>query len=273
MSDQALMQIHQSNFDMLCEVDRICRKHDIRYYLHGGTLLGAIRHQDFIPWDDDVDLAFPRKDYERFMEVFPLEADTRFQLLDYRRYPQFFDFIAKVADTDLTLRTSYGDEVFYEHRYNHPTLDLFVLDWEAPAHSRQLLQLKLIYALAMGHRMKIDHSKYQGLTKLASYILPLFGKLMPFPTIAQMYNRVQAQAQSGDRLFISNEQQNPRYWGLSYEPSMYEGDQTASIRGRSFPAPSDPDKWLRMSYGDYMTLPPEDKRIPQHLIAVVEEEE
>lgn len=272
MTAHALDRVHESNFAMLCEVDRVCQKHGIRYFLHGGTLLGAIRHQDFIPWDDDVDLAFPRRDYERFMEVFPREAEPRFQLLDYRQYPQFYDFIAKIADTSLTFRSSYGDEAFYEYRYSHPTIDLFVLDWEAPAHPRQLTVLQLLYALAMGHRMKVDHAKYRGMTKLASYILPPLGKLIPFPTIARWYERVQARAASGTRLFISNEQQNPRYWGLSYEAAMYEGENTATIRDRAFPAPADPDQWLRMSYGDYMTLPPEDKRVPQHIVVIEEEE-
>lgn len=270
---QALERIHESNFDLLCEVDRVCRKHGIRYFLHGGTLLGAIRHQDFIPWDDDVDLAMPRADYDRFIEVFPREADARFRLLDYRQYPQFYDFIAKIADQRVTFRTTYGDEAFYQYRYSHPTIDLFVLDWEAPAHARQLHELKLLYALAMGHRASVDHGKYRGVTKLASYLLPPLGKLIPFPTIARWYGRAQARASRGDRLFISNEQQNPRYWGLSYEARMYEGDHTAVIRGKAFPVPADPDRWLTMSYGDYMALPPEDKRVPQHAATIVEEAE
>ena len=74
-------KIHDANFDMLCEVDRICRKYDIKYYLHGGTFLGAVRHRDFIPWDDDVDIGFVRAEYERFLEVFEKEAPERLKLL------------------------------------------------------------------------------------------------------------------------------------------------------------------------------------------------
>ena len=114
-----LDRVHESDFAMLSEVDRICKKYDIQYYLHGGTFLGAVRHQDFIPWDDDVDILFLRADYERFLDAFEKEADPRFQLLRFERYPQFFDFISKIADTELTYEgTTFGAEVFYENRYS-----------------------------------------------------------------------------------------------------------------------------------------------------------
>ena len=70
-----LDRVHQSDFDMLCEVDRICKKHGIQYFLHGGTFLGAVRHQDFIPWDDDVVILFLRIVYEKFQVVYENEAE------------------------------------------------------------------------------------------------------------------------------------------------------------------------------------------------------
>ena len=124
-----LDRVHESDFAMLCEVDRICKKHNIQYFLHGGTFLGALRHQDFIPWDDDVDILFLRDDYEKFLDVYETEADSRFKLLRFERYNEFFDFITKIADTSLTYEaTSFGAEEFYGNRYSHPTLDLFVFD-------------------------------------------------------------------------------------------------------------------------------------------------
>ena len=367
--EEYLNKVHQSDFDMLCEVDRICRKHGIQYFLHGGTFLGAVRHQDFIPWDDDVDILFLRKDYERFLEVFEAEtgsgedesgagivagadvaggaaaagaeaagagvsgiapmnfgadaaggaaSERRFRLLRFERYPQFFDFITKIADMSLTYEgTSFGAEAFYENRYSHPTLDLFVFDIEAKGHKWQLIRLKLLYALAMGHRPYIDYGKFKGPMKAVAFVLAGIGRCVPFRVIAKQYVKVQTEGGvaemvcgDGDRkvadhgdgadeaeghgdgigkaeggrnsdmasagasgsgaqhplLFISNEQPDPRYWGLDFDPEhLIYGADVGIIRGKEFPIPKLHDKWLTKTYGDYMALPPEDKRKPMHV--------
>ncbi len=265
-----LEKVHESDFAMLCEVDRICKKHNISYFLHGGTFLGAVRHGDFIPWDDDVDILFLREDYERFLEVFETEADERFHLLRFEKYPQFFDFVSRVADFSLTyVRTSFGADEFYENRYLHPAMDLFVFDAEAKHHKWQLIRLKLLYGLAMGHRPYIDYSKYGVLMKIAAWIMSRIGKLIPFKWIASRYMKIQKEGGStkdAEMLFISNEQPKPCYWGLDFDTEhLLNGPDTGMIRGKEFPIPKLHDRWLRKTYGDYMTLPPESEQVPEHI--------
>lgn len=71
--DGKLNDIQQILLGFLLEVDRICKKHNIKYFLGGGSLLGAVRHKGFIPWDDDADVMMLRKDYDRFLSVLPNE--------------------------------------------------------------------------------------------------------------------------------------------------------------------------------------------------------
>lgn len=278
-----LDRVHESDYAMLCEVDRICQKYNIQYFLHGGTFLGAVRHEDFIPWDDDVDILFLRDDYEKFLEVYEKEADDRFRLLRFEKYPQFFDFITKIADYGLTYEgTTFGREDFYDYRYSHPTLDLFVFDIEAPNHKWQLIRMKLLYALAMGHRPYVDYSKFKGAMKVVSFLLTMIGKAIPFKIIAHRYMKLQklggvAKLAGADRqpdlrtLFISNEQPDPRYWGLDFDAEhLVFGPDIAHIRGKEFPIPKDHDKWLTKTYKDYMALPPEDKRVPMHVNVIKE---
>lgn len=265
-----LEKVHESDFTMLCEVDRICKAHGIQYCLHGGTLLGAVRHKDFIAWDDDVDISFLREDYERFLVAFEAEADERFRLLTFDRFPQFFDFISKIADMSLTYEgTTYGAEEFYENRYSHPTLDMFVFDAEAEHHGWQLVRLKLLYALAMGHRPYIDYGKFSGPMKIVAFLLSRIGKCIPFKWIAGQYSRIQKEGgatKDAGMLFVSNEQPNPKYWGLHFDTDYYlNGPDIGVIRGKEFPIPKHYDRWLNMIYGDYMSLPPKEQQVPMHV--------
>lgn len=291
-------KIHDANFDMLCEVDRICRKYDIKYYLHGGTFLGAVRHKDFIPWDDDVDIGFVRAEYDRFLEVFEKEAPERLKLLRPEDYPTFYDFMVKIANTSVTYAaTNFGADDFYDGRFLHPTMDLFVYDIKKS--DFQLTKLKFLYALALGHRPYVNYAHFKGAMKAVAFVLSSVGKLVPLSKIAAWYKKVQVEggvltmpqgmdkedagtAASGcsdighdktegelPTVFVSNEQMNPKYWGLTFfGPCILNGCDTGIIRGKEFPMPKLYDRWFSITYGDYMSYPPEDKQWPQHVYEI-----
>ena len=97
--DGSLLRRQQMKMlEILLEVDKICKKHNIRYWLSSGTLIGAMRHDGFIPWDDDLDIEMMRSDYLRLMKVLPAELPEWLALQNDETDPNYFYFYAKVRD-------------------------------------------------------------------------------------------------------------------------------------------------------------------------------
>lgn len=261
-----LKQIQDINFGILCEVDRVCRENGIHYFLHGGTLLGAFRHHDFIPWDDDVDIAFPRRDYMRFIKAFPHKGREPFALVDYADYDEFHDYIARVVDTSVEVESISAEKDYYRGRYSHPGIDLFVFDDTARMFKLQLWALRFVYALSMGHRPNVDLSKYHGIIRIGAGILPGIGKLIPMKKLAVLYNTIAVK--SGCRRshywLLSNDQPQPPHWGRQYKKKWFKKKRYARIRDKEFPCPYGAEEDLRMMYGDYMKLPPKEAQKPAH---------
>ena len=117
-----LEKVHRANLRLLKEIDRICRKYKISYMLDSGTLLGAVRHEGFIPWDDDVDLAFTRANYEMFLKVAPRELPEGMSLLrpeEIRGGKVFYDFTTRVIYDNSRVHEDNEQMQFYEGKLNH----------------------------------------------------------------------------------------------------------------------------------------------------------
>ena len=102
-------RVHGANLKILKEIDRICRKYNIKYMLDAGTLIGAVRHNGFIPWDDDADVAFTRNQYDAFMKVVKRELPEGLELLEpdsFRGGKGFYDFTARIIYKNCLLYTS-----------------------------------------------------------------------------------------------------------------------------------------------------------------------
>ena len=112
--------------DLLAEFDRVCRKHNLRYLATGGTLLGAVRHQGYIPWDDDLDIEMLREDYLKLLKVLPSELPDNYALQTNETDPGYFFTYAKLRDKRSTLsEVNHYDRIF---RYKGIYIDIFPLE-------------------------------------------------------------------------------------------------------------------------------------------------
>ena len=261
-----LLEVQKANLILLEEIDKICRKHNISYMLDAGTLLGAIRHGGFIPWDDDADIAMRRQDWEVFRRVAKAELREDFTLLTPQELSQsnkFYDFTPRLMYNKSRRRKASKEDEYYDGKLNHLWVDIFILDNLPNAKISQKLVLslqKFIYLLSMGHRYKLDYKKYSLFQKICVFII----SNIPMESLYKLQNNLSKSCNKKNvkRVYYSNYQ--PDYIDISLDKSCVEKNTYIQFEDSKLLIPEAYDEILRTVYGDYMKLPPKSQRVATH---------
>ena len=226
--------------EILCEIDRICKKHGIRYWLSSGTLIGAVRHGGFIPWDDDLDIEMMREDYDRLMDVLPGELPSTMALQTHETDPTYFFYYAKVRDRRSILAEGNNYDRMWKEQGIY--IDIFPLE-------RQPLSIHKISEKTVGHMYKIWRTCTDDAVGIRKVMrLFHFNLRFVFPVLRLLCRL------SGTDVITSG-------MGIPYHNPRYARDifplATQKFEGIEFPVPHNYDRMLRLMYGDYMKLPSE----------------
>lgn len=265
-----LLEVQEVNLKILSEIERICTKYKIDYVLDAGTLIGAVRHGGFIPWDDDVDIAMTRKSWEVFKRVARRELPDGMLLVlpdEYNKGKAFFDFTPRVVYEASRRRKPDDESAYYGEITNHLWVDIFILD-NIPKNKLLALGMKIlqkaIYLLAMGHRYKIDYKKYSLPNRLFVETGARIGRLFSVRSICRVqdtFARLFRRKKTRD-IFYSNYQPDYLYVTLRREwtcETRYMDFENIKLK-----VPKEYDKVLTLVYGDYMTPPSKEDRKPSH---------
>ena len=265
-----LKAVHQANLRILKEIDRICRSHGIRYFADSGTLLGAVRHKGFIPWDDDADVAFTRENYEAFARVVRDELPEGMEFLEPSQIGDgkvFFDFTPRILYLNSRTHEDSREMAFYGGKLNHLYVDIFIQD-ELPEGKLQAawtrLKNTMIYGLAMGHRFRLDFSKYSPLQKCVVAVLSAAGRLLPMPVICRMERRAALRHNTGESRLRYYSNYQPDYLYVTLKKEWNEETVDLDFEDMKLMAPKNWHQVLTCIYGDYRKLPPPEKRVPTH---------
>ena len=278
-SNEQLKALQNEELNILEDFIRVCKELNCKYYLFGGTLLGCIRHQGFIPWDDDIDVCMPREDYEIFLEKGQELLKKNHFIQNYRTDKEFTWGFSKIRNSE----TTFVEPIHSNADINHGVyIDIFPLDGFKTS---KLYKFKntLIKCL-----LNIQISKHRPKENAYKYSLKKRGKkLFKFLFLNGISNLLYSKKTLSELLEIKdNNAKNvsieksiylcsnldPIY---QYNIKLYKKEYFGEGIIKHFETlevcvPKEFDKILNISYGDYMKLPPEDQRIPKHNIEIID---
>ncbi|MBP5561248.1 MAG: LicD family protein [Muribaculaceae bacterium] len=250
-------ELRQVQMGILDTVAQFCDTHGLVYFLSSGTLLGAVRHGGYIPWDDDIDLYMPRESYDRFLDSFHDDSGT-YAVLQPGADKRYYYTFAKVVDTRTTL---IEDEVSgYEIGIY---IDIFPVDG-APEdmHEREQLfkRKKLLY--------KIRRCKIADSNPLDSTLAYWCYRLLPV-SVAWLDKRIDrlVRAHAGSTVVGNLTEAGPLRAASCFPASCIDGQVDITFEGKMYKTMTGYKQYLELTYGDYMTLPPEDQRVRHHFTA------
>lgn len=255
-----LDEMKRIELDMMKEIHAFCLTHTITYSLGYGTLLGAVRHNGFIPWDDDIDLIMPRPDYDRFIQFFQSEHYKVVSSLD----PAYSYPYAKVYDS----RTYLQEDLRHCYPDMGVFIDIFPVDG-LPPHKRQQLRLykrqKFLYKLHMS--MKYYLSKEWSLPKnllllLSRGIAIFFPVRKVVKALERNYLLFPYETSPEGAVLVGEVELVP------ISQSSFEQPVLLQFEDASFYAISDFESNLTALYGDYLKLPPPEQRASEHRYTV-----
>ena len=249
--DGSLLRRHQLRMlDMLKYIDEVCKKHNIKYWLCSGTLLGAVRHSGFIPWDDDVDIEMLREDYKKFEKAMQNEPNINYVLQTHKTDFNYFLPYAKLRDLHSTIKEERLHNSYY--KYHGCFIDIFIIE---PSSSLFLSRI----ANMIWQKLLLSNDKLNKYIRKVYY--PIAYSLFYYITFPLIK-------------YLSKWNSNGQYRLLGcsfYKPRNLKDIfplKSLTFEDTNLPVPADSHAYLKKIYGDYMQLPPLEDLKPQHIIGL-----
>lgn len=251
-------ELKQIQMDILNSIHVFCTQHGLRYSLAYGTLIGAVRHKGFIPWDDDIDIMMPRPDYERFRNTYP-GFNPHYSVQSFHVDDAYWFSFIKVLDTRTLLIENETRNCVY--------VDVFPVDGFPENHLDRDAISKTATSL-LNHELRWATKEYKVKTKTKDCILHY---------LKYQYRKLFVESRRHtikniDELFLSNSFEDSLLAGLFFfdrlvavlPRTIYEHYKLIEFEGASFCSIENIHEFLECVYGDYMKLPPEEQRVGRH---------
>ena len=265
MNEKQLRQLQLCELDIVTKCAELCDKYNLKYFLMYGTLLGAVRHEGFIAWGDDMDIGMPRQDYEKFIQIADKELPDEYKILHFSKKWNVPNKILRVENVKTTMipLDKIGNPV--EKLRHGVQIDVFPIDGfpaDITNQSRLFKNVRFCMKIDTFFRQKCSKS-YSFSHNVVIVICRMLGFFLGRCYWIEKYNSLLKKYNMNDTPYVSNA-------GWAFDPyRVYKADlfkDTVDIKfeGREFKCPKNWKELLTIEYGDFMALPPLEKRIPLH---------
>lgn len=245
--DEVTREVQQRLLEMLLVIDDVCKKHGLRYYLIAGTMLGAVRHHGFVPWDDDADVALPRPDYEKLLEHADEWFPEQYELVNEKKdimYPYLFSRLQD-ARTTYILRRNFNF-------VGGLPIDIFPIDgmtdnkWARAIHYAKYNFIKKLLYFSTVNPYKHGHGVR------AAFPL-LMHRLVSQSWAHRKGSAIQKEYDYDTSEYIADHDNKPER-GI-YLKDVFGQPAPVDFEGHQLMGVAKPDDYLRCCYGDYMQMP------------------
>lgn len=266
---KCIKKIQDVELHIFKELEKIFKKYNLRYYAIGGTCLGAVRHQGFIPWDDDIDIVMPGEDYEKFKSILSKELPSTLSSLEYRNNKRCSFLFLKIFDN----RTTFVEEenLKFPEIYSGVFVDImpfYGLPKDQIEREKHMKKLKNYMRCNYFIRQPIGVGK-NILERMYSIFMKVLGIVIPFYYFSDKYDKLLAKYYFDESEYVSFTW-SARMEKLVFPKRYFENYVMLPFEGGNIRCPSGWHGYLEGHYGDYKTIPPIEEQKSPHNRAIID---
>lgn len=262
--DNKSSQLRKAQIYILDEIKRICTLHNIEYFLDGGSMLGAVRHQGFIPWDDDIDVGMTLDNYRKFLVIAEKELETDFFIDNYEHNKDCALVFSKIRLKGTTYVELKGNA---NALHNEIFVDVFPYYYVADNRVVRNLEAFKMRILSQALLEKSGYKVWagEGIVKRLKFIpIDILGIFLNKKYIHQKMGKILSRYTNTKYMCVHAGGRFYQYWNM---PSgIFDNYVMVSFEGNLYPIVEEYDTYLTIGYGDYMKLPPENQRVTHNIV-------
>jgi len=256
INNNNIEELRRNWLEIMDVIDVICKNNNIKYSLVGGTMLGAVRHGGFIPWDDDFDIGMLREDFNRFLEVSKKELNESYFLQTNDTDPEYSQAFAKIRKRETLFIESATEKLNINHGI---FIDVFPYDNVPGSTLKRHVQAKVVLffkRLANAKNNQYRFDRLRPFRYIGFLVLKFISSLLSINFIVNQQNRASQLYSNQDVEFVSNMGGGYTYFKQMMPKVIYKDLKPIKFENKEYLSFSKPEIYLKRLFGDYMRLPP-----------------